>query len=211
MVGESNMTMSKSEAGRLGAIQSNKTQKKRKELDILQYNLDPKLCMNCSESLEYKKRKNKFCNKSCAAIYNNTGRLLSTKIILHPCLYCKKPVKRKESIYCSQRCQHDKQDIDRYIKWINQNIIPSHRSSTLKRLIIKFNGNKCSECEIEDWNGKPLIMELDHIDGNSENDQYVNLRLLCSNCHAQTDTYGNKNKGNGRAYRRQRYAEGKSY
>jgi hypothetical protein len=38
-----------------------------------------------------------------------------------------------------------------------------------------------------------------------------NLRLICPNCHAQTQTYKNKNKGRGRHYRRERYAKGKSY
>src|SRR6266540_5330922 len=38
-----------------------------------------------------------------------------------------------------------------------------------------------------------------------------NLRLICPNCHAQTETYKAKNMGRGRHYRRERYAKGKSY
>lgn len=52
---------------------------------------------------------------------------------------------------------------------------------------------------------------MDHIDGNSENNDLDNLRLICCNCDAQTSTYKAKNIGKGRHYRRQRYAEGKSY
>ena len=54
-------------------------------------------------------------------------------------------------------------------------------------------------------------MELEHKDGNSSNNSLDNVCLLCPNCHSQTDTYKNKNKGNGRHYRRLRYSEGKSY
>jgi predicted HNH restriction endonuclease len=52
---------------------------------------------------------------------------------------------------------------------------------------------------------------MEHIDGNSSNNKVTNLCLLCPNCHSQTPTYKNKNKGNGRHYRRIRYKDGKSY
>ena len=54
-------------------------------------------------------------------------------------------------------------------------------------------------------------MELEHNDGNSQNNSLDNLSLICPNCHSQTPTYKGANKGNGRHYRRVRYAEGKSY
>ena len=54
-------------------------------------------------------------------------------------------------------------------------------------------------------------IELEHIDGNSENNQLDNLKLLCPNCHSLTPTYKGLNKGNGRHIRQQRYKDGKSY
>ena len=55
---------------------------------------------------------------------------------------------------------------------------------------------KCKECGIsKEWNGKPITIELDHIDGNSHNNLLSNLRWLCPNCHSQTPTFkGRKNK-----------------
>ena len=58
-------------------------------------------------------------------------------------------------------------------------------------------------------NTYPLV--IDHIDGNSENNNLSNLRVICPNCDSLTSTYKGLNKGNGRAYRRKRYKEGKSY
>jgi hypothetical protein len=64
------------------------------------------------------------------------------------------------------------------------------KNRLLKEKIIE---NKCFICDIEEWNGKKLNMELDHIDGNRTNHKLENLRMLCPNCHSQTETYRAKN------------------
>jgi hypothetical protein len=67
-------------------------------------------------------------------------------------------------------------------------------------------------CHLPDeWNGADLALVLDHVDGDSTNNARGNLRLICPNCDSQLPTYKSKNKGKGRAWRRQRYADGKSY
>ena len=69
---------------------------------------------------------------------------------------------------------------------------------------------ECGWCEINKYSGNVPI-ELEHIDGNSENNSLENLKLLCPNCHSLTPTYKALNTGNGRHSRRKRYEEGKSY
>ena len=54
--------------------------------------------------------------------------------------------------------------------------------------------NKCIECGIIEWNGKTINMHLDHINGINNDHRLENLRMLCPNCHSQTDTYCGKNK-----------------
>ena len=54
---------------------------------------------------------------------------------------------------------------------------------------------KCACCGISDWMGKPLRLQLDHINGRNNDHRIENLRFLCPNCHSQTDTYAGKNKG----------------
>lgn len=70
-------------------------------------------------------------------------------------------------------------------------------TNTLKKRLLKADllEEKCAECGIPpEWNGKPLTLELDHIDGDNRNNELSNLRLLCPNCHSQTETFGGKNQ-----------------
>jgi HNH endonuclease len=65
-----------------------------------------------------------------------------------------------------------------------------HISKLRKRLIgAGLKKNQCEECGIGEWMNKPLTCELDHIDGNRSNNRLENLRMLCPNCHAQTETW----------------------
>lgn len=53
----------------------------------------------------------------------------------------------------------------------------------------------CVECGISQWRGLPAPLELDHINGKRSDNRIENLRILCANCHAQTDNYCGKNIG----------------
>jgi hypothetical protein len=53
--------------------------------------------------------------------------------------------------------------------------------------------NKCEDCGIFMWQGKPLSMALHHINGNKHDNRLENLALLCPNCHSQTPNFGVKN------------------
>lgn len=52
---------------------------------------------------------------------------------------------------------------------------------------------KCENCGLTEWLGKPIPLELHHLDGNRDNNTLENFQLLCPNCHAFTDSYRGKN------------------
>lgn len=84
-------------------------------------------------------------------------------------------------------------------------------SGTLRRHLFEHWGHECQVCGLSEWMDEKITLEIDHKDGNSENNKLENLRLICPNCHAQTDTYKSKNIGSGRYKRMERYHSGRSY
>ncbi len=120
------------------------------------------------------------------------------------CLNCGTPVRQRPNVYCSLTCQHQ---FNRRRKFERGD----RNSSFLKTYLLDIRERKCEVCGIIEWMGNPAPLELDHKDGDSTNNELGNLRLICPNCHAQTETYKNRNKGRGRYSRRTRYAQGKSY
>lgn len=71
-----------------------------------------------------------------------------------------------------------------------------HDWGTIKKLIRerRFLPNNCSECGLgPKWNGMPLVLQYDHINGINTDQRIENLRTICPNCHTQTDTFAGKN------------------
>lgn len=70
------------------------------------------------------------------------------------------------------------------------------KSDTLKYRLVKegLKQWKCEKCGNEGvWEGKELVLELHHINGNHYDNRLENLQILCPNCHSQTDNFRNKN------------------
>lgn len=73
-----------------------------------------------------------------------------------------------------------------------ENAPPMHGPKIVKRLLQKGLQYECAICGISEWRGRRLVLHLDHINGINNDNRFENLRLLCPNCHSQTDTYGRK-------------------
>lgn len=71
------------------------------------------------------------------------------------------------------------------------------RGKYVKIHLIHERGHRCESCKLTKWLDQPIPLELHHIDGSRFNNEKENLQLLCSNCHAQTDTFKNKKRGLG--------------
>ena len=124
------------------------------------------------------------------------------------CRSCGVPLKeRHKKIYCSNKCQMNFRHKMFMDKWLSGElkVITKNISGHIKRFLLEKYGKKCSLCG---WNKKNpstgrVPIEVDHLDGNADNNYVENVRLLCPNCHSLTPSFRNLNKGNGRAWRKE--------
>lgn len=86
------------------------------------------------------------------------------------------------------------------VKWTRETAFQNGTnigSTKLRKLFLEEHTQDyvCSICgQPPEWQGKPLTLILDHIDGNHTNNCLSNLRWVCPNCNQQLPTTGSKNK-----------------
>ena len=153
------------------------------------------------------------------------------KTLTYDCMNCGKTVIKENTShnykYCSLTCQHAYQRkhlieglingdyVGKQLKFSENIRIEFRHGQQVKRqtwakaFLSEWYDHTCQECGISDhWNGKPLTLQVDHIDGDALNKDLENLSLLCPNCHSQTHTFANK-RGRGastRTWRRKKNA-----
>lgn len=191
-------------------------------------------CVQCSSEFNSKLSEGKiFCNRSCAAVFNQTliiqngirYRRVATLNSDGTCAIalrhvddltkctndsCDNSIGRGKK-YCSHRCNQAHKTVLRNLEIENGNV--SFPANAYRKYLMEKYGCKCMECgwsKVNPTSGR-IPVELEHIDGNSSNNSLSNLKLLCPNCHSLTPTYKALNKGNGRHARMERFKNGKSF
>jgi len=129
------------------------------------------------------------------------------KRTIRHCKNCNKEIVStyNKQIFCCQECSSEfvikssyKNYLDNQEKFSNK----IGNMAFIKKHLLKEQNHQCSICSIKDmWNEKPLTFVLDHIDGNAANNTKDNLRLICSNCDSQLDTFKRRNKNSARKER----------
>lgn len=74
---------------------------------------------------------------------------------------------------------------------LNNKIQKPYSSAKLLKRLIKAGYKQycCEQCGIKEWNNKPIVLQLEHKDGDHNNNTIDNLQILCPNCHSQTATF----------------------
>lgn len=122
--------------------------------------------------------------------------------------------KRSQKVYCGNACQAATRREASTKLWLEsgQARIDGHQGHYIREYLADVQSRCCAICGgASVWLELPLALVMDHIEGNPNNNQRENLRLICPNCDSQLATYKSRNRGKGRHFRRQRYADGQSY
>lgn len=183
--------------------------KKKCYLDYLKRkNLINRECGNCGKTILRKIYQicdtgNVYCSRRCSL---EVSREKNRKKNL--CLNCAKGCGSKR--LCNRSCSNSYKNKIRELDITNNP--QKYSNAAIRKFLIKIRGDSCSKCGWREVNPKTLKcpIQLNHIDGHSENKKFDNLELVCPNCHSLTPTFGSLNMGNGRFLRRERYKLGLS-
>lgn len=82
-------------------------------------------------------------------------------------------------------------------------VLPSGQSPFLRKYLVRRIGERCGKCGWAERHSitKRVPVEIEHIDGDWQNNRPENLELLCPNCHSLTPTFRGLNKRRGRPHR----------
>ena len=126
------MTLTPSECAKLGSQKSREVSADIKYKNIKRYNKNPKLCKKCNGVIIYEKRRNNFCSQSCAAQFNNVGRIHKKRI--DPEI---QKIKRNEYIksdkYKNMRCNAQ-----------------NKRNASKREVLLSKIGDECLICKFKD-------------------------------------------------------------
>ncbi len=122
------------------------------------------------------------------------------------CLNCNEPINKRNK-FCSNKCQKEYEYKEYIKKWKNNKTTGIRGeyqiSMHIKTYLFNKYNNKCAKCGWGEMNlyTKNIPLEVEHIDGNYQNNKEENLILLCPNCHSLTSTYKGANREHGRKQR----------
>jgi 5-methylcytosine-specific restriction endonuclease McrA len=100
--------------------------------------------------------------------------------------------------FCSVQCAQTFRSLEHKKKFFSGLLEKRIDRPTARKYLAEVRGYKCEVCGISDYQNKPITLHVDHINGDPSNDRPENLRLICPNCHSQTEFLGGANKGRGR-------------
>jgi Zn finger protein HypA/HybF involved in hydrogenase expression len=147
-------------------------------------------CEKCKKEFTPSKGLKRFCSISC-----RSSRVITEK---------QKNLQRKKMKTLMKKIKQDPQQFLEYrrrsipktpaSKKLNMEDFDSYKYDAKRKLIIESQDAKCGRCNISEWMGEPIPLEIDHINGNGEDHSRSNMIALCPNCHSVTPTWRGRAK-----------------
>lgn len=154
---------------------------------------------NCGKPTVVDKSK-KFCSQSCSATFSNSNKFPKFKI---KCKNCKQDIgkyKSASSKFCNVSCMRQFKSLEKTAKinvWLTGGCGKEAGKSSGKIksdyrvAFLKSKKYTCEDCGFTGENRRTgaSIIQVDHVNGDSSDNRVGNLRALCPNCHAMTETF----------------------
>jgi HNH endonuclease len=140
-----------------------------------------------------------YCSRKCANSRTFSSEAIEKKRISNSNYWHSLTEEEQKQIAADKRSKYDYADQQRRAAETKrqQSWSRPHEemgSGSVKKRLLHERGHICEQCGVgNSWQGKPLMVEMDHINGNNKDNHVENLRLLCPNCHSQTPTFRARN------------------
>ena len=157
-------------------------------------------CEYCNNNIlsKWKNKNTRFCSRTCSNKFRKDNTtcydVISTKL--------KAKILNGESFGFHNITESERKNRT-YVKKSWEDKVMSRPFEDLswdykRRRVIIEQDNKCVSCNLSNWLDNPITLEVDHIDGNTQNNDRLNLRALCPNCHSLTNTFRGRNNIRGK-------------
>jgi len=157
------------------------------------------ICENCNKEHDGSYGSGRFCSCKCARGFSTKTKRkeINEKV--------SKSLKGKSHTIAQQKARKEYLKSDKF-KFYVQRKKEKHIQKLLdanwndlnpgqKRERVFYEQNlSCNRCKLSKWQNEPIVLEIEHKDGNHQNNSRDNLEGLCPNCHSLTDTWRGRNK-----------------
>src|SRR5271166_5621357 len=144
--------------------------------------MDEVRCENCEKEHDGSYGSGRFCGSVCARGFSTQEKREENNRQVSKSLMGHKPIPLSPEV--RQRAN----ELQR-LTWERKILTGDWDSLSLgskrRRVLLEQQG-KCLLCDLSEWMGETLVLQLDHKDGDNNNNKRENLRGLCPNCHSQT-------------------------
>lgn len=156
-------------------------------------------CCNIKVAIKYSKYSSgDFCSSKCARSFSTKAK--RKEINIKVSFKLKGVPIERNNFSIEKRIEFWKKKRKENELTYNEKILNSDYNllsfERLKKRIIIEQNYKCNKCNLSEWLGEKITLELEHIDGNHHNNKRENLEVLCPNCHSLTPTWRGRNKQN---------------